>query len=228
VYAQLCAACHGPSRLGVGIAPPLVGLRTRFNDEQLLALIATGRGTMPPITAMTDDQKRALLDFLFRRNQPPTRTGRQPGSDDDPPYVFDGFSFLVDHEGYPGIKPPWGLLNCYDLNTGKILWRVPLGEVEELTQQGVPITGTPNYGGATVTAGGLVFVSGTTDEKIRAFDADTGAELWSAKLPFQGSSAPAIYEAGGRQFVVLPATGRARAGGKSGLGDAYVAFALPK
>lgn len=226
IYSQTCAACHGPARLGIGIAPPLVGLRNRMTDQQVLDVLTTGRGTMPPMTMLGDVQKKALLDFLFRRNQPPSRTGRQPGSDENPPYVFDGFNFLLDHEGYPGIKPPWGLLNCYDLNTGKVLWRAPLGEFEELTKQGLPVTGAQNYGGATVTAGGLVFVSGTQDERIRAFDADTGRELWSAKLPFQGSAAPAIYEAGGRQFIVITATGRARFGGKSGLGDAYVAFSL--
>lgn len=228
LYAQFCSACHGQSRLGVGVAPPLVGLRTRMSDDQVLEVLAKGRGAMPPMPMLEGEQKRDLLDFLFRRNQPPTRTGRQPGSADNPPYVFDGFSFLVDHEGYPGIKPPWGLLNCYDLNTGQVLWRVPLGELDELTKQGVPVTGSQNLGGASVTAGGLVFVAGTEDEKLRAFDADTGRELWSAKLPFAGTAAPAIYEVAGRQFVVITATGGGRVGGKSGVGDAYVAFALKK
>jgi len=118
-------------------------------------------------------------------------------------------------------------LNCYDLNTGKALWRVPLGELEELTKQGVPKTGSQNLGGATVTAGGLVFVAGTQDEKIRAFDSETGRELWEAKLPFAGTSAPAVYEVEGKQFVVVTATGGGRVGGKSGTGDAYVAFCLP-
>lgn len=228
LYAQACAACHGPNRQGVGVAPPLIGLRNRMTDEQVLEVLAKGRGAMPPMPMVEATQKGPLLDFLFRRNQPPSRTGRQPGSTDNPPYVFDGFSFLVDHEGYPGIKPPWGLLNCYDLNTGKVLWRVPLGELEELTQQGVPLTGSQNLGGATVTAGGLVFVAGTEDERIRAFDADTGAELWSAKLPFAGTAAPAVYEVGGRQYVVITSTGGGRVGGKSGVGDAYVAFALKR
>jgi len=124
-------------------------------------------------------------------------------------------------------SPP-GLLNCYDLGTGRALWRVPLGELEKLTAQGVPKTGSQTLGGATVTAGGLVFVAGTEDERIRAFDADTGAELWWAKLPFAGTAAPAVYEAGGRQFVVITATGGGRVGGASGPGDAYVAFALPR
>jgi quinoprotein glucose dehydrogenase len=228
VYQQHCAACHGPTRQGIGVAPPLLGLKHRLTDADVLALIAQGRGAMPPNLLLGETEKTDLLDYLFRRNQPPVRGGGGgPGTAREPKYVFGGFGFLVDHEGYPGIKPPWGLLNCYDLATGKALWRVPLGEHEELTRQGVPLTGSQNLGGASVTAGGLVFVAGTSDERLRAFDADTGEELWSAKLPHAGTSAPAIYEAAGRQFVVITATGGGRVGGASGPGDAYVAFALP-
>ncbi len=230
VYAQHCTACHGPNRAGVGVAPSIIGLKSRMNDGDVLALLAKGRGAMPPNPLLNDAEKRDLLDYLFRRNQPVSVRGNNaaPVAPDRPRYYFDGFGFLVDHEGYPGIKPPWGLLNCYDLGTGKALWRVPLGELEKLTKQGVPLTGSQNLGGASVTAGGLVFVAGTEDERLRAFDADSGAELWSAKLPFAGSAAPAIYEVGGRQFVVITATGGGRVGGASGAGDAYVAFALPK
>ena len=226
-YALYCAACHGPARAGIAVAPPLIGLKARMSEEEVLTVITKGKGTMPPNTMLDAGQNKELLDFLFRRNQPPSRAVSGQ-AEDRPKYVFDGFNFLVDHEGYPGIKPPWGLLNCYDLSTGKALWRVPLGELAELTKQGVPITGSQNLGGASVTAGGLVFVAGTQDEKLRAFDADTGAELWSAKLPFAGTAAPAIYEAGGRQFVVITATGGGRVGGASGAGDAYVAFALKR
>lgn len=227
VYAEHCASCHAPNRAGVGMVPPLIGLKGRSTEAEVLALLATGRGVMPPNLLLNEAQKKALLDYLFRRNQPPSRRAGEPAdASGRPNYTFNGFAFLVDHEGYPGIKPPWGLLNCYDLSTGKALWRVPLGELAELTQQGVPKTGSQNLGGASVTAGGLVFVAGTEDEKLRAFDADTGAELWAAKLPFAGTAAPAIYEAGGRQFVVITSTGGGRVGGKSGAGDAYVAFAL--
>lgn len=225
-YTLHCSACHGPTRTGVGIAPPLVGLKTRMYDADVLALLAAGRGAMPPNLVLTTDEKRELLDYLFRRNQPPSRGAGEKS--ERPQYVFDGFGFLTDHEGYPGIKPPWGLLNCYDLSTGKALWRVPLGELDALTKQGVPITGSQTLGGASVTAGGLVFVAGTEDEKLRAFDADTGRELWSAKLPFAGTAAPAVYEVGGRQFIVITSTGGGRVGGASGPGDAYVAFALKR
>jgi quinoprotein glucose dehydrogenase len=226
-YKQHCAACHGPTRAGIGMAPPLFSLKTRMSDDDVLELLKTGRAGMPPNHLLDATEQKDLLDYLFRRNQPPPREGGgRPEEDVSPKYAFDGFKFLEDHEGYPGINPPWGLLNCYDLNTGKILWRAPLGEFEKLTREGVPKTGSQNLGGATVTAGGLVFVAGTEDEKLRAFDADRGAELWSAKLPFAGTAAPAVYEVGGRQFVVITATGGGRVGGASGPGDAYVAFAL--
>jgi quinoprotein glucose dehydrogenase len=182
---------------------------------------------MPPNVALNAEERRDLLDFLFRRDLPAGAGSASELSEAGArQYTFDGFQFLVDHEGYPGIKPPWGLLNCYDLNTGKILWRAPLGKLNKLTQQGVPVTGSQNLGGASVTAGGLVFVAGTEDEKLRAFDADTGTELWSAKLPFAGTAAPAIYEVGGVQHVVVMATGGGRVGGASGAGDAIVAFRL--
>jgi quinoprotein glucose dehydrogenase len=227
-YAAHCAACHGAKREGLGMVPPLVGVKARLSEAQVLELLEKGRGAMPSNLVLTKEEKGELIDYLLRRNQPPARKGANPGATPEAPYMFGGFGFLVDHEGYPGIKPPWGLLNCYDLSTGKALWRVPLGELDKLTQQGVPKTGSQNLGGASVTAGGLVFVAGTEDEKLRAFDADTGAELWAAKLPFAGTAAPAIYEAGGQQFVVITATGGGRVGGAAGAGDAYVAFALRK
>ncbi len=226
-YQLYCAACHGPNRGGIGVAPPLYALKNRLKDTEVLELLKTGRGLMPANLVLTDVQKQELLDFLFRRNQPAGRA-RQADTNPEgrPRYSFDGFQFLVDHEGYPGVNPPWGLLNCYDLSTGKILWRVPLGELNKLTAQGVPKTGSQNLAGATVTAGGLVLVAGTEDERLRAFDADTGAELWSAKLPFAGTAPPAVYEVAGRQYIVITSTGGGRVGGPSGAGDAYVAFAL--
>jgi len=227
IYLQSCVMCHGPDRLGQGMIPPLVGLQNRMDDAAVLAILKTGRNAMPPAPAMTEEQRRDLLDFIFRRNQPPQKSAGAKGSGrkKQTQYAYDGYNFLTDQDGYPGIKPPWGLLNCYDLNTGKILWRVPLGEYPELIKQGVPPTGAQNLGGATVTAGGVVFCAGTADQLIRAFDADTGKELWRAKLPWAGYAAPAIYEVHGREFVVITATGGGKVGGPTG--DAYVAFALP-
>jgi quinoprotein glucose dehydrogenase len=222
-YQQNCAGCHGVNRQGVGAVSTLVGLRHRMTDAEVVALLKTGKSPMPPAPAMTDEMQRGLLDFLMRRNQPPSRRSTR---ENERTYFAVGYRFLNDEQGYPGSKAPWGLLNCLDLNTGKFLWRVPLGEYAELTAQGVPKTGTENFGGPMVTAGGLVFCGGTRDEKLRAFDKDTGEELWSAKLPWGGYAPPATYEVNGRQYVVITATG----GGKVGTatGDAWVAFALPE
>ncbi|MDB5298188.1 MAG: pyrrolo-quinoline quinone, partial [Phycisphaerales bacterium] len=222
VYATNCLPCLGPSREGVGVAPSLLGVSHRLKDADVLALLHTGRGNMPAAPQLTDANKADLLAYLFDRDRPDVKPTTRP---ERPAYRDGGYPKLLDAEGYPGCKPPWGLLTALDLNTGKIKWRVPLGEHPELTARGVPKTGTENFGGPSATAGGVVFCSGTRDLKIRAFDAATGAELWSHPLPFGGTAPPTVYAAGGKQYVVVPATG----GGKLQLpqGDAYVAFALP-
>jgi len=226
IYSNECSACHGPTRGGIGMAPPLIGLQNRFTDADLRTILKTGRGAMPPMPDLSDAETSDLLDFLFRRNQPPAAPVNPMDKTVSDKYTFTGYKYLTDQNGYPGVKPPWGALICYDLNTGKILWKVPLGEYPELTKKGIPITGAPNLGGASVTAGGLVFVAGTRDQMLRAFDADTGKELWKAELPWAGYAAPAIYEVAGREYVVIAANGGGKIGGPAG--DAYVAFALPR
>ena len=223
LYEQACLQCHGADRNGVGVSPALRGLRHRLKDTDVIALLKTGRGLMPVAPAMSDGDEKALLDYLFLRDRATTPPAGKP---ERPSFGQSGWNRFLDAEGYPASKPPWGTLNCIDLNTGKRLWQVPLGEYDALAKRGVPKTGTENFGGAIVTAGGLVFASGTRDGKIRAFDADTGAELWAAKLPLHGTAPPATYTVNGRQFLVIPATGGGKLGGPAG--DAYVAFALPK
>lgn len=147
-----------------------------------------------------------------------------PESKASEPFSERGQVRLADHEGYPGIKPPWGTLVAIDLNRGVIKWQETLGEFSQLTRKGVPKTGTPNLGGSIVTAGGLVFIGGTMDEMFRAFDSDTGKLLWEHKLPFGGYATPCTYSVDGRQFVVIAAGGGGKLGTKSG--DQYVAFAL--
>lgn len=143
-------------------------------------------------------------------------------------YIQDGWDRFLDYQGYPASKPPWGTLNAINLNTGKKLWSVPLGEYKELIKKNIPLTGSENFGGPLATASGLVFVSGTIDGYIRAFDSENGRELWKYKLPFVGSAPPISYSIDGRQYIFIAATG----GGKLGFynakgGDAFVAFAIP-
>ncbi|MGI9541978.1 MAG: PQQ-binding-like beta-propeller repeat protein, partial [Cyclobacteriaceae bacterium] len=154
-----------------------------------------------------------------------TSTNRQAESDENTqPYVFRGFHRWFDDEGYPAIKPPWGTLNAVDLNTGEIRWKVPLGEYDELTKRGIPTTGTENYGGPVVTAGGLIFIGATNDAKFRVFDKETGAQLWQYDLPFDGNATPSTYMAGGKQYVVI-SCGNAKM--KPFYGGTLVAFSLP-
>ena len=139
------------------------------------------------------------------------------------PYTHTGYNWFFDPEGYPAVKPPWGTLNAIDLNAGTIAWKVPLGELPELVKRGRPRTGTENYGGPVVTAGGLIFIGATKDEKFRAFDKNTGAMLWETSLPAGGYATPATYAVNGTQYVVI-AAGGGKMGTKSG--DAYVAYRL--
>jgi quinoprotein glucose dehydrogenase len=172
---------------------------------------------------MSETDLQALVDYLLLRDRP---MPPEPAKTERPIYSFAGYPRFYDQDGYPANKPPWGTINCIDLNTGKLVWKKPLGEYPELARRGLAPTGTENYGGSIVTAGGLLFCSGTRDNKIRAFDKTTGEELWSASLPWAGSAAPATYQIHGRQYVVIPATGVLHLG--TPRGDAWVAFALPK
>ena len=219
LYESACLYCHGDQMQGNGVAPPLQGLARRMDDAAVSEILREGRGLMPASEEYAPDDKSALLDYIFLR---------EPGMEiiSDPlNYTFNGYHKLLDEDGYPGTKPPWGTLNCIDLNTGKIDWKVPLGNYPELAKQGLTDTGAENFGGAIVTAGGLVFCAGTPDNLIRAFDADTGEELWQHRLPFGGYAPPATYAVNGRQYLVIAATG----GGKldTPSGDAWIAFALP-
>jgi quinoprotein glucose dehydrogenase len=127
----------------------------------------------------------------------------------------------------PCQRPPWGHLTAIDLDNGKFRWRSVLGVVDKLLERGLPPTGAPNIGGSLVTAGGLVFIGATNDSRFRAFDKDTGKEIWVTKLPASAHATPMTFRGpkSGRQFVVIAAGG----GNKYNkvYSDSLVAFALP-
>jgi quinoprotein glucose dehydrogenase len=230
VYALNCASCHGGQREGdqQKIYPALTNLKSRKSKDEVLQLIVKGKGSMPSNDFLSAEEKYNLLALLFEEKnaQPldPHNRRSRPAEAPIVPFVSTGYHRFLDHEGYPAIQPPWGTLNAIDLNKGEIVWQVPLGEFAELTQRGIPPTGTENYGGPVVTAGGLLFIGASKDGNFRAFDKDSGKVLWETKLPAGGYATPSTYEYEGKQYIVI-----ACGGGKMNTpsGDAYVAFALP-
>jgi quinoprotein glucose dehydrogenase len=223
LYAANCAGCHGDARQGSAMAPSLVGVAERRSREQIAAIIRDGTGRMPAFGAAMDG--RAITDIV---NYLVTGRDSTAVAGPDPfgvPYRTAYFDIFLDPDGYPAIKPPWGTLSAIDLNRGAIRWQIPFGVYPKLAAQGLARTGTDNYGGAIVTANGLLLIGATTyDDTFRAFDKRTGALLWSAKLPAAGNATPSTYMVHGRQYVVI-----ACGGGKNGApsGGTYVAFALP-
>lgn len=219
-YMIHCGACHGLDRKGNAAAqfPSLIDIGMRKSRDEIELITKQGGGRMPGFAGMGDAQRAAILEYVLNG-----KGGVEEKGDGQANYAFGGFRRFLDKDGYPAIKPPWGTLNAVDLNTGEIKWKVPLGEYPELTARGIPPTGTENYGGPLVTAGGLIFIGATADETFRVFDKETGKELWKAKLPFSGNASPSTYMVNGRQYVVISA-----GGGKSGrkAGGSLVAFAL--
>ncbi len=224
VYAQYCAVCHGASRQGAPQAqsPSLIGLETRQRRAATLAVVEKGKGVMPGFAFLSPAERAAAASFARGERAPDASDGEAARA--GRPYTHLGYNRFLDPEGYPAVKPPWGTLNAIDHDAGENRWSDPLGERPELTRRGIPPTGTENYGGPIVTAGGLVFIAATKDEKLRAFDKRSGALLWETALPAGGYATPSTYEVGGRQYVVI-AAGGGKMGTKSG--DAYLAFALP-
>jgi quinoprotein glucose dehydrogenase len=139
-------------------------------------------------------------------------------------FDFKGYTQLLDDEGYPGMKPPWGWMTAVDLNSGDFRWHISFGEHPDLTARGIPPTGTTNFGGSIATGGGLVFIGATQDHKFRAFDSRTGKVLWETRLETGAYATPCTYSVNGKQYVAV-AVGGGR--WKSPAGDAFVAFALP-
>ena len=243
IYKANCAICHGQELQGdvkgvfphtTGTYPSLKNIDKKLSQEETIKIIEKGKGFMPSFNQFSNEKKNALLAFLYNEN--PSINNDDSNNDNwleslgkelsefKIPYTHTGYNRFYDQNGYPAVKPPWGTLNAIDLNKGEILWQVPLGEFIELTKKGIPKTGTENYGGPVTTAGGLIFIAASKDEHIRAFDKDSGEELWKHKLPAGGYATPSIYEVDNKQYIVI-----ACGGGKMGTkpGDYYISFGLP-
>jgi quinoprotein glucose dehydrogenase len=225
IYMSQCSVCHGESLAGSPPTfPSLVGVGERLSSKEIVSVISNGKGRMPGFPNLTEDQTFTLVEFLMSGKTKELESSGPPPAAMQ--FLFTGYKKFLDPDGYPAVAPPWGTLNAIDLNTGQYVWKIPLGVYPELAAKGMNQTGSENYGGPIVTAGGLLFIAATNfDKTFRAFDKATGKLLWEATLPFSGNATPATYEVNGRQYIVIAA-----GGGKdprSLSGGVYIAFALP-
>ncbi|GAB5561537.1 MAG: glucose/quinate/shikimate family membrane-bound PQQ-dependent dehydrogenase [Synoicihabitans sp.] len=220
LYGQNCASCHGLERQGVPPAIPAL-LDIQKTDTEIAQLLVNGQGLMPSFGQFSATE----LDALVAHLREPPGTVDIAAIELPERYVMDSYKKFVDEQGAPLIKPPWGKLNAIDLGTGETRWEVPLGEYPHLVAQGIRNTGSMNFGGVVATEGGLIFVAATADEKLRAFDKETGKVLWEHVLPAGGYATPSVYAVDGRQYVVIACGGGGKMGTRSG--DTLMAFALP-
>jgi quinoprotein glucose dehydrogenase len=221
LYDSRCSACHQDDLKGIPASgyPSLVDVTKRKSVDEILNLVAAGKGRMPGFPQLTKAEKDDLIGFLEGKEQPKTQLAEKPLL----PYRHTGYNKFLDSNGLPGISPPWGTLNAIDLNTGEYLWKIPYGETPALREKGFPTTGSENYGGPVVTENGLIFIAGTKDELISAYNRHTGEKLWEAKLPAAAFATPATYMINGKQYVAV-ACGGEKLGAKKG--NEIVAFAL--
>ncbi len=228
LYKQNCMSCHGEERNGTGTYPSLINVHSKYSTAEFLAILNDGRRMMPAFRQLAEQEKSAIASFILDEKKEQRKNFISPkklvDSNNVIPYRLKGYTRFLSPGGYPAITPPWGTLNAIDLNTGELVWKAPLGEYEELKAKGIPPTGTENYGGPVVTAGGVVFIAATRDGKFRAFNKRTGKVLWEYTLQAPGFATPSIYELNGKQYIVI-----ACGGGKWGIksSDAYIAFSLP-
>ncbi|MEO6361056.1 MAG: PQQ-binding-like beta-propeller repeat protein [Sphingomicrobium sp.] len=224
IYQEQCSACHGDKLQG---SPPqfpaLAGISARMKPAEMTRIVQAGRGRMPGFPHIKSGELNALLRYLGgdRSDKQEVATSA-PGH--QARYRFTGYRKWLDADGYPAVAPPWGTLSAIDLNSGDYRWRVTLGDYPELAAKGMA-TGSENYGGPVVTAGGVLIIGATIyDRKLRAFDTANGALLWEKVLPYAGTATPITYMLGGKQYIVV-ATSNSR-NPKAQQGSAYVAFAL--
>ena len=269
LYKESCAMCHGEDRGGSSAAPSLLTIGKQIGFPQLRRTILYGNGRMPPIGHISDEQVGEILAFLGGGPRPRLRNDPaaapvmpagpvvasggvpRPEASPNPPPAPQSYPegldtpaqrYFTDYGlGYPYLlAPPWSTIMAYDLNTGIIKWKKPLGQDRDVTKAGGKGTGVPRGSqrqGMIVTSMGIVFSTGR-DGVLYAFDADNGEVLWSAELPMGTEGLPAAYRVNGKTYLVVNAT-TPRTWGlnsrESGIGSpeplgkgGYVVFALPE
>jgi quinoprotein glucose dehydrogenase len=227
IYQMNCMNCHGTERQGGGNYPSLLQAGEKYSEAGFDSLITNGRRMMPGFKQLSKEEKTAVASFILNLKSKQQSAFVKPVKPINPYYDLlykgTGYNKFLTKEGYPAVAPPWGTLTAINLNTGEVAWKDTLGDYPELKARGIH-SGTENYGGSVVTAGGVLFIAATRDEKFRVYNKRTGAMLFETDLPAAGFATPAVYEVNGKQYIVIACGGGKL---KSKSGDAYVAFALP-
>jgi quinoprotein glucose dehydrogenase len=227
LFKQNCMSCHGADLKGSGNYPSILNINKKLNEDQFIRFISAGRRMMPAFSFLKPEDKSAIAAYVLNikaeQKKPYHRELSEAEKFREVPYSISGYNKFLSKSGLPAIAPPWGTLTAIDMNSGDVKWKTVLGN-NDSAFAGRPQTGTENYGGPAVTAGGLLFIAATKDAMFRAFNKRTGKLLWETRLPNAGFATPAIYGLNGKQYVVI-----ACGGGKlhTSSGDSYVAFALP-
>jgi quinoprotein glucose dehydrogenase len=227
LFKQNCMACHGADMKGTGNYPSIVDENKKLNKDQFIQFITIGRRMMPAFSFLKPEDKDAIAAYVLNLKAEQKKTYHRVFSDLEKfrqvPYSISGYNKFLSKSGLPALAPPWGTLTAIDLGNGEVKWKTVLGDNDSVFA-GKPPTGSENYGGPVITAGGLLFIAATKDGKFRAFNKRSGKLLWETKLPNAGYATPAVYELNGKQYIVI-----ACGGGKlhTASGDSYVAFSLP-
>jgi quinoprotein glucose dehydrogenase len=238
LFAANCSLCHGANREGSPPAiPSLIDVGSRLSDDHIQSVVIHGQGPMPSFSQLSANDLTSLLTYLKHPELAPgASTSKVDTVDPKNAHYRSGFGFMFASSGLPVISPPWTSLTAYNLNTGTIRWKIPLGVVPELAAKGFTQTGSqfPKVD-PVLTAGGVIF-TGTRDRKVRAIDSADGKVLWEAETDAALEGMPAVFEVHGREYVVFCAAAQATTythavpghpASQAPIPGAYVAFALP-
>lgn len=221
LYRTYCTNCHGPDKKGTGVGPDLTGRVKKYKNAQIASIVKTGAPPMPSFKFLSEEQIASIVAYVKDTvAQLSFETANIPENDE--PYGFNGYSFYLDPDGHPAIAPPFGTMTAINLNTGDIVWQVPLGEDPAFKKMGIENSGSFNRGGAIATAGGLIFIGATYDNLFRAFDQKSGKVLWEHPLPGMATSIPSTYAVDDKQYVVVSVNGEQENNFKGG----YVGFGI--
>ncbi len=210
IYTNYCIGCHGASKGGDEFNyPSLINIQKKLTDEQIIAKIKVGGGKMPGFADAIKGKEAAILAYLTgvdNKTYVTAQSGNAPAVPGQKVKYTNvvAYQALRDMNRKPFITPPWGTLSAVNLATGKYIFKVTAGNEPNFQKPGEPETGSTGNAGAVATAGGIVFLGGGADHKLRAYDSKTGKVIWETTLPGGQNATPSVYQGtDGREYVAV-------------------------